>query len=178
MGECKPLDQGVMTFNPSQRKVAVARQGSRSSHPVTIEFRLLPPACHGSYLPSERMDETTTELIEIFFDRYQQSLLARDSAAVADLYAVPALIVFPDNVVAVSDQAQTVAFFDSAWSQYEGVDIVDRTMAVMGIDPGHCIWADVTWSHDGKATERFCYQLVLAGDKWRIAVLTPITLDT
>ena len=38
------------------------------------------------------------------------------------------------------------------------------------------IWADVTWSYDGPARERFVYQLVRRDERWQIAVLTPLTL--
>lgn len=39
------------------------------------------------------------------------------------------------------------------------------------------IWADVTWHyHPGAAPERNMYQLILDGEKWRIAVLTPLLL--
>src|SRR5680860_1750555 len=46
------------------------------------------------------MNETTTS-VKQFFDRYAAALLARDAAAVAELYAVPSRIVFPGNVIAV-----------------------------------------------------------------------------
>ena len=40
---------------------------------------------------------------------------------------------------------------------------------------GHSIWADVSWHHHGGAPdERSMYQLVRNGDKWTIAVLTPL----
>jgi ketosteroid isomerase-like protein len=35
--------------------------------------------------------------VEEFFERYAAALLARDAAAVAQLYAVPGLILFPDT---------------------------------------------------------------------------------
>lgn len=38
------------------------------------------------------------------------------------------------------------------------------------------IWVDVTWSYDGQARERFCYQLVEGPDAYQIAVLTPMRL--
>lgn len=112
--------------------------------------------------------------MEQFFDEYARGLLARDAAAVAGLYAVPALIAFPAQSLAVADRSQTEAFFTSAWEQYDGVDDVSSDVRVVA-ETGHSIWADVTWRYGDDRTERFIYQLVDDGGTWRIAVLTPIT---
>jgi hypothetical protein len=111
--------------------------------------------------------------MEEFFDRYAAALLARDEKAIARMYAVPGLILFPGNAVVVSDARQTEEFFASSWGQYDGVDAVDKRIVVMGEAPG-TVWADVTWSYGGAERERFCYQLVSGPDGWRIAVLTPM----
>jgi len=110
-----------------------------------------------------------------FFDRYRQALLDRDEAAVADLYAVPALILFPGQSLPVTGRAQTERFFGSSWSQYEGVTDMTSDLRVAAAT-AHSIWADVTWHHDGPrgGSERFVYQLVGTDDGWRIAVLTPM----
>jgi uncharacterized protein DUF4440 len=110
-----------------------------------------------------------------FFDRYAAALLARDEKAIARMYAVPALILFPGNAVPVTDQHQTEAFFAASWGQYEGVDAVDKAVTVMADAPGS-VWADVTWTYGGEARERFCYQLVERPGGWQIAVLTPMEL--
>ena len=98
-----------------------------------------------------------------FFDDYAAALLARDEHAIAAMYAVPSLILFPGQSIAVSDAAQTAQFFASAWGQY----------AVLAEAPGS-VWADVTWMHGGVPRERFTYQLVGTDDAWQIAVLTPM----
>jgi ketosteroid isomerase-like protein len=108
-----------------------------------------------------------------FFERYAAALLARDEKAIADMYAVPSLILFPGRSIPVSDAGQTEEFFAASWSQYDGVDAVDKQIVVMGEAPGS-IWVDVTWSYDGEARERFCYQLVDGTDGYQIAVLTPM----
>ncbi|MDP9817055.1 DUF4440 domain-containing protein [Spirilliplanes yamanashiensis] len=108
-----------------------------------------------------------------FFDRYAAALLARDERAVARMYAVPGLILFPGQAIAVGSEAQTEQFFASSWAQYEGVDAVEHDVAVLARAPGS-VWADVTWRYDGEVRERFCYQLVAGDDGWRIAVLTPL----
>jgi len=113
---------------------------------------------------------------ERFFQRYEAALLARDEAAIAAMYAVPSLILFPGNWIPVSDAAQTEEFFAASWSQYEGVDAVDKQITVMGEAPGS-IWAAVTWSYDGTPRERFCYQLVDSGGRYQIAVLTPMSIQ-
>ena len=111
-----------------------------------------------------------------FFDRYAAALLARDERAVARMYAVPSLILFPGNAIAVGDATQTEEFFAASWSQYDGIDAVDRKLTVMAEAPGS-IWADVTWYFGGRAQERFCYQLVPGPDEYQIAVLTPMALE-
>lgn len=116
--------------------------------------------------------DTTTSTRE-FFDTYTEALLARDASALAYLYAVPALILFPGNAVPVSDAAQTEQFFAGAFGQYAGVTEASAEVTVVA-QTGHSAWAEVTWSYDGAAGERNMYQLVRVDDAWRIAVLTPL----
>jgi hypothetical protein len=108
-----------------------------------------------------------------FFDQYTRALLARDEKTVADLYAVPSLILFPGRSIAVSDNTQTEEFFASAWGQYDGITDTAADITVVA-ETTHSIWADVTWRHDSGATERLLYQLVDTGQGWKIAVLTPL----
>lgn len=108
--------------------------------------------------------------VEEFFERYAAALLARDAVAVAQLYAVPGLILFPDTSIPVTDPSQTEQFFASAWEQYEGIDAASREIVVMGEAPSS-VWADVTWRYAG---ERFCYQLIATPAGYEIAVLTPM----
>lgn len=117
------------------------------------------------------MQEQT--IAQEFFDTYTSALLARDEAALSELYAVPALIEFPDQPVAVSDPAQTAAFFREAFGPYEGVTKSTASVRVVAAT-GHSIWADVTWTHDAAPRERLMYQLVRAQEAWQIAVLTPL----
>jgi ketosteroid isomerase-like protein len=111
--------------------------------------------------------------VKSFFDDYAAALLARDARAVAGMYAVPSLILFPGQSIAVDDAGQTEKFFASAWGQYDGVDSIERQLEVVAEAPGSR-WADVTWLHDGEPRERFIYQLVGTDDAWQIAVLTPM----
>ena len=117
---------------------------------------------------------TTTDNANAFFDTYAAALLDRDEAAMADLYAIPSLIVFPGNLIAVTDKQQTEEFFASSWEQYEGVDRVERDLKVMAETAG-VVWVDITWYYGGEPRERFCYQLVEVDDTHRVAVLTPFT---
>jgi ketosteroid isomerase-like protein len=111
-----------------------------------------------------------------FFVQYADALLRRDADTLADLYSVPALILFPGNHIAVGSRDQTRTFFESAWAQYEGVDAVTNEAEVVGEAPA-TLWVDVVWSYQGEARERFIYQLVQDMDEeWRIAVLTPLTV--
>ena len=115
----------------------------------------------------------TSDTVQEFFDRYAAALLRRDEKVIATMYAVPGLIVFPGQLIAVSDASQTEEFFASTWSQYDEVDAADPQILTMGEAPG-TVWADVTWFYGGRAQERFCYQLVAGPQGYRIAVLTPM----
>jgi ketosteroid isomerase-like protein len=111
-----------------------------------------------------------------FFETYTRALLDRNADAIAALYAVPALIAFPGQVIAVADRAQTAAFFASAFGQYDGVTDARAAVDVVA-ETGHSVWADVTWTYTGPAPgERNMYQLLRDEDgTWRIGVLTPLS---
>ncbi|GAB3305468.1 hypothetical protein EK0264_04790 [Epidermidibacterium keratini] len=118
------------------------------------------------------MDES--QIAESFFDAYQSALLDRDAEAVARMYAVPALIAFPGQVIAVSDARQTEDFFTGAFGQYAGVTAADTTIRIVAAT-AHSIWADVAWdNHGGAPDERNMYQLIHTDADWKIAVLTPL----
>lgn len=121
------------------------------------------------------MTETQRRTDE-FFEHYQSALLARDEKAIAKMYAIPSLILFPGQSLVVTDPEQTERFFAMAWDQYDGVTAVDRELEIMGEAPG-TVWAVVTWTYDGSPRERFCYQLVGGPTGNQIAVLTPMTLS-
>ena len=119
---------------------------------------------------------TNSTIAQRFFDSYTRALLDRDAKAIAEHYAVPALIEFPDHPIAVSEASQTEQFFSGAFGQYEAVSTTHATIKVVA-ETGHSIWTDVTWTHDaGASSERLLYQLVHDSEGWKIAVLTP--LDT
>ncbi len=115
----------------------------------------------------------TSDTVDQFFERYAAALLARDEKAIAGMYAVPSLSLFPGNAIPVTSAEQTEQFFSSSWSQYDGVDEVATQIAIMGEAPGS-VWADVTWSYGGRPRERFCYQLIQGPDGYQVAVLTPM----
>lgn len=112
---------------------------------------------------------------QAFFDEYAAALLARDEQAVARLYAVPALVLFPGQPIAVTERSQTEEFFASSWAQYDGVQEARADLTVLAATDAS-VWADVAWSYDGEVRERFCYQLVDDAGTWRVAVLTPLDL--
>jgi len=117
---------------------------------------------------------TNSTIVQQFFDSYTRALLDRDAKAIAEHYAVPALIEFPEQAIAVSDARQTEEFFAGAFGQYEGVSRSDAAVEVVAAT-GHSIWADVSWHHHGGVPdERSMSQLVRNDDKWTIAVLTPL----
>jgi len=117
----------------------------------------------------------TIDTAHEFFERYAAALLARDEKAIARMYAVPGLVLFPGQSIAITEVSQTEDFFAASWSQYDGIDAVDKRIVIMGEAPSS-LWADVTWYYQGRAGERFCYQLVEGSDGYQIAVLTPMEL--
>ena len=114
-----------------------------------------------------------TDQTKEFFDRYARALLDRDAGQIADLYAVPALIVSPGQSIAVTDRSQTRDFFAAAMSGYADVTDAAAEVSIL-IQTAHSVWADVTWRYDGDPRERYVYQLAASGDGWQIAVLTPL----
>ncbi len=118
----------------------------------------------------------TVQKVDEFFGRYAAALLARDAKAIGGMYAVPGLILFPRKSIAVGDRAETEAFFDSAWDQYEGVTELDWHVEVVAEGPAG-VWADVTWSWGEEPRERFMYQLVEGSEGYEVAVLTPLPIE-
>ena len=78
---------------------------------------------------------TNSTITQQFFDSYTRALLDRDAKAIAEHYAVPALIEFPDHPIAVSDASQTEQFFSGAFGQYEAVSTRPGT-ASCSMSPG------------------------------------------
>jgi hypothetical protein len=114
-----------------------------------------------------------THTVEEFFTEYAAALLARDEKIMGHLYGTPSLIVFPGQVMMVTDPAETERFFASSWAQYDGVTEATPAIRIMARTPV-AVWADVTWSYGGGPKERFCYQLTGGEDPYRIVVLTPL----
>lgn len=152
--------------------MAVAGVGSQ---PRSIVHDSHPKHCHERGRVPVYGETMTAFDTAAFFDHYQAALLDRDAARIATMYAVPGLILFPGSSIAVTDPAQTEQFFASSFGQYAGVTEVDHNLTVM-TETDHSVWADVTWSYDGRPRERFCYQLIGATDRPQIAVLTPLDL--
>jgi ketosteroid isomerase-like protein len=172
VGGVQSFDQSLLALNTPQCQVSVA--GGCGELGASVHRLSLKPGTGVSGLV--RIVSAMTDASDTaheFFERYAAALLARDEKAMAGMYAVPALILFPGMSIPVSDASQTEEFFASSWDQYAGVDAVDKQIVVMGEAPGS-LWVDVTWSYDGKARERFCYQLVAGTDGYQIAVLTPM----
>jgi hypothetical protein len=175
VGAVQSFDEDLLALDPSQGEMPVA--GGRGE-PDSSLHHLIPNVDTGltGLVSILRTMTDTNDKAHEFFDRYAAALLARDEKAIAGMYAVPSLILFPGNAIPVSDAGQTEQFFASSWSQYEGVDKADGQIVIMGEAPGS-VWADVTWFFDGEAAqERFCYQLVERPDGYQIAVLTPMEL--
>ena len=170
--EVEPFDQRLLALNAPQREVPVARGCSEFGASVHNPHPNDDISLSSSVRTIGAMTDDSDTADE-FFTRYAAALLARDAKAIASMYAVPSLILFPGQSILVSEATQTEDFFASSWSQYQGVDAIDKQIVIMGKAPGS-LWADVTWSYGGKAQERFCYQLVAAPDGYRIAVLTPM----
>ncbi len=114
------------------------------------------------------------QLVHEFFTRYARALLDRDADVIADIYAVPALIAFPGQSIAVSDKVQTRDFFASNWSGYDGITEAEPRLTIIA-QTDHSVWVDVTWSYTGEAQERYVYQLLNGPAGWQIGVLTPLT---
>jgi hypothetical protein len=102
----------------------------------------------------EHMTSTTSRATE-FFDGYRTVLLTRDAKAVAHLYAVPSLILFPGQSIPMTNLDQTEQFFGASWGQYDGTDAIDSSIRILA-ETSHSVWAEVTWTYNGAPREHFC----------------------
>lgn len=168
----QPFDQCLLALDTAKCEVPVAGRRGESDSRVH-EFHAKGDTGVSGLVRIVNAMTDSIEKVDQFFGRYASALLARDAKAIARMYAVPSLILFPGQSIPVSDAHQTEEFFASSWVQYDGVDTVDKRIVVMGEAPGS-IWADVTWSYGGRPRERFCYQLVQGTEGYQIAVLTPM----
>lgn len=72
------------------------------------------------------------EKADKFFEGRAASFLARDPKSIARMHAVPSLVLFAGQVIPVTDVKQTEEFVAASWSQYDGVDAVDKNVVIMG----------------------------------------------
>jgi hypothetical protein len=64
---------------------------------------------------------TAHTIAHTFFERYAAALLAREDQAIASMYSLLSLLLFPGESIWVADVRQTEGFFKQSWNQYEGV---------------------------------------------------------
>lgn len=172
VGTVEVLDQCLLAFHAPQRQVTIPRGGCEPGDVIHQKQPKDDTGVSGFVSTLQRMSELSEE-VDRFFESYQAALLARDAHTLAQMYAVPSLIVFPDNLVPVDDVQQTEDFFASSWGQYDGVEELERQTRIMARGSAS-VWVDVTWVYHGRPQERFCYQLVQRGPGYQIAVLTPL----
>lgn len=166
----------LLAFDSAQSQKGVAGGRSRISDRMIHALHHNHDIGVSGFRASLDSMNANTDVQTEFFDSYTRALLDRDAVAIADLYAVPAQIEFPGQRIAVTDASQTKDFFAAAFAQYEEVKDADAAVEVVA-STGHSIWADVTWRYRGGAPdERNMYQLVRIDGRWKIAVLTPLTL--
>ncbi|MER6514548.1 hypothetical protein ACIBK9_11990 [Nonomuraea sp. NPDC050227] len=64
------------------------------------------------------------------------------------------------------DAGQSEEFFAAARGQYDGVNDLAADITLVA-ETAHSAWADVTWRHDGAATQRHLHQLIDTGRNGR-----------
>ncbi len=117
-----------------------------------------------------------------FFAQYGEALLSRDAARIAGHYASPCFIVAPGHLQAVTDPAETEAFFAQSLSQYDGVETAEPEVELLKTEVEYTLWAVVTWSYakagekKAKPQEKMCYQLAQQNGQWKIACLSMLEL--
>jgi hypothetical protein len=122
---------------------------------------------------------TPEQHIRAFLDQYGQRLTAGDGAALAEMYALPALIVADAGALAVVDRAQITEFFGHAPEQYRAQGIVGTRPEVDRIEPltDKLFSVDVRWPYvyeDGHEAggEHSRYLVELGPDRVRIRSVT------
>lgn len=122
------------------------------------------------------------EPVAAFFDRYATALSASDLDVLAECYHYPSLAVSRNGCLAITDPAQTRAFFAQNGAAYRarGIEAVRIVNPRASYDEDG-LWvglADLENLDAGGAhvsTEHNAYQLVQDGSgRWEIAVTTPL----
>ncbi|HUP17318.1 MAG TPA: hypothetical protein VM848_14860 [Acidimicrobiia bacterium] len=117
----------------------------------------------------------TTDKANQFFECYAAALLARDKAAMAGMYAIPSLILFPGNF----DSGDRCPPNRGVLRRLPGAVRRSRFSRPAGSDHGRGSGDCMGRRHlvlSGPTPERFCYQLIEGADGYQIAVLTPMEL--
>lgn len=108
-------------------------------------------------LPLQMRRGPADDEIQDFFDRMAAALTRGDGEAVADLWAVPALVLSDRHVQAVGSREEVARFFGSAKDQYNQLGIADTRAQIVGFErlTTRIVQVDVRWPWlDANGAER------------------------
>lgn len=108
-------------------------------------------------LPLQMRRGPADDEIQDFFDRMAAALTRGDGEAVADLWAVPALVLSDRHTQAVASLDEVAHFFGGAKDQYNRLGIADTKAQIVGFErlTTRIVLVDVRWPWlDAKGAER------------------------
>ncbi len=130
-------DEVLLSLDPPERQVGISGGSSCAArslhaadgnHDASLSWLMIIVSGMTEHFNAEQVAGS-------FFTTYAEALMRRDTAVIADHYAVPALIEFPEAAISVSQRTQTRAFFESALPQYHDVTELDHTVRVAASGP-------------------------------------------
>ena len=122
------------------------------------------------------------EMLRGFFVRYGEALAAGDLRAIAECYAVPALVLSDAGSIPVAAREEIEAAFRGATEAYRDQGLVAACPTIIGSEAttGRLVSADVRWDYldeQGRSSQQDGYRYILrldeVGPRIQVVIATP-----
>jgi len=119
-----------------------------------------------------------------FFVRYGEALAAGDLRAIAECYAVPALVLSDAGSIPVAAREEIEAAFRGATEAYWDQGLVAACPTIIGSEAttGRLVSADVRWDYldeQGRSSQQDGYRYILrldeVGPRIQVVIATPVS---
>jgi hypothetical protein len=123
------------------------------------------------------------EMLRGFFVRYGEALAAGDLRAIAECYAVPALVLSDAGSIPVAAREEIEAAFRGATEAYRDQGLVAACPTIIGSEAttGRLVSADVRWDYldeQGRSSQQDGYRYILrldeVGPRIQVVIATPV----
>jgi len=124
------------------------------------------------------------EMLRGFFVRYGEALAAGDLRAIAECYAVPALVLSDAGSIPVAAREEIEAAFRGATEAYRDQGLVAACPTIIGSEAttGRLVSADVRWDYldeQGRSSQQDGYRYILrldeVGPRIQVVIATPVS---